>query len=118
MKRTSTKAITLILITTLLTAGGQIFFKLASKTIAPTITGFLLNYFMWIGFILYGSGFLLLILGLKEGELSTLYPMISLSYVWVLLLSFAVFGEIITWIQATGFLLIILGVGIMGANRK
>jgi len=41
------------------------------------------------GYSLYGLSTILLVLALRDGELSILYPVISLTYVWVTVLSFA-----------------------------
>ena len=47
-------------------------------------------------------------IALKHGELSVLYPMVSLSYVWAMLWSRLHFGEPITK-QKVGALVLILG---------
>jgi len=39
------------------------------------------------GLVLYGLSTVLLVLALKDGELSLLYPVIALTYVWVTVLS-------------------------------
>jgi uncharacterized membrane protein len=56
----------------------------------------------------------LLILALKDGQLSILYPIISLSYVWVNLLSMYFFHEHMNLFKAIGIALIIGGVGLLG----
>ena len=45
------------------------------------------------GYTLYGINTLMLVLALREGELSMLYPIIALTYVWVTLLSYLLLKE-------------------------
>ena len=47
---------------------------------------------LWAGFVLYGMSTAILVLALRNQELSILYPVISLTYVWVAILSLIVFG--------------------------
>jgi drug/metabolite transporter (DMT)-like permease len=65
------------------------------------------------GFIFYGIGLVLLVKALKYGELSFVYPFISLSFVWVGLLSYFLIGESITLIKWIAILVIVLGVSLI-----
>ena len=67
-----------------------------------------------VGFTLHGCNALLLIFALKGGELSILWPIYALSYVWVALLSAYFFGDRINAWKVGGILLIILGVALLG----
>lgn len=115
---TSTKAIILIIICTILTATAQIFFKFGSRTFSFNILSLIQNYFVIIGFICYALGALLFVLALKGGDLSTLYPFFATSYIWVMMLSFFIFGEIINLLKIMGILLIIFGVCFIGFGGK
>lgn len=106
----SNKGYLLILFTTLFVAGGQLLFNLASNIFEFTIQGIFLNYFMWVGFIVYAGGLLTLIFGLKEGELTVLYPLLSLSYVWVLISSVIFFDDKLTLLKVLGTVSIIFGI--------
>ncbi len=68
------------------------------------------------GLILYGVGALMMVLALQHGELSVLYPVISLSYVWVAILSVLVFHEHMNVFRLAGISVIILGVAILGRS--
>ena len=57
-----------------------------------------------------------MILALRHGELSVLYPLISLSYVWVAILSVLIFHETMTPIRIAGILTIIGGVATLGRS--
>lgn len=66
------------------------------------------------GFALHGCNALLLILALRNGELSILWPLYALSYVWVAFLSAYFFGDRINAWKVAGIALIILGVALLG----
>ena len=66
------------------------------------------------GFSLHACNALLLIFALREGELSILYPVYALSYVWVALLSLHFLGEPLNLGKLAGIALIICGVGVLG----
>jgi drug/metabolite transporter (DMT)-like permease len=53
-------------------------------------------------------------MGLKYGDLSTLYPFIALSYVWTFLFSVIFFKENSHALKIIGCVLIILGVSLLG----
>jgi len=53
----------------------------------------LTNFWLLAGYALYGLNTLLLVLALRDGELSMLYPVIALTYVWVTLLCYTLLGE-------------------------
>ena len=68
------------------------------------------------GLALYGAGAALMVIALRHGELSVLYPLISLSYVWVAVLSVVVFGEIMNVYKVTGICAIMAGVAVLGSG--
>jgi multidrug transporter EmrE-like cation transporter len=57
---------------------------------------------------------LLLIFALRHGELSILWPLYALSYVWVALLSVYFFGDHLNPWKLGGIALIVLGVALLG----
>ena len=115
MGKTKLSAIILVIISTLFISIAQIFYKLASQNLVFS-TELIFNYSLWIGLFLYAIAALLLILALQRGELSTLYPMIALGYFLVVILSHFVFGETINTFKLAGIVLIIIGVGVLGAK--
>jgi len=75
------------------------------------------NYFIiFFGFILYGLSFVLMMLAFQFGELSTLYPLYATSYLWVALVSFFYFNELITFTKLSGIFLIIGGIALISKN--
>src|SRR6185312_7026761 len=67
-----------------------------------------------IGYGLHACNAMLLILALRYGHLSVLYPLYALSYVWVDLLSLYYFHEHMNIWKGAGIALIIGGVAVLG----
>jgi drug/metabolite transporter (DMT)-like permease len=104
---------------TVLGAAAQILFKLGLQRMPHlSLLGVLFNLPMMTGLSLYGIFTLLLVLALRDGELSTLYPIISLTYVWVTFLSVLLFGESMNPFKALGVATIVVGVGLLGKGGK
>ena len=70
------------------------------------------------GYFLYGVNTLLMVLALKNGEMSRLYPIIALTYVWTTLLSYALLGESSNAYKNIGIATIVIGVAVMGRGGK
>jgi uncharacterized membrane protein len=83
-------------------------------TIIALALAILTNAPLFFGYSMNAGMAVLLILALKDGQLSILYPIISLSYVWVNLLSMYFFHEHMNFFKAIGIVLIIGGVGLLG----
>lgn len=118
MSETKTWAIFLVAFCTLLTAGGQLLFKLGLNRFEMSFFGLITNYPLILGFIFYGLGAVLLVIALKYGELSVLYPVVALSFVWVAILSSTFLGESIGGVKIMGIVGIIIGVSLIGRGAK
>lgn len=58
------------------------------------------------------------LIGIRHGELSVLYPMVSLGYVWTLFWSRLFFGEPLTRNKFAGLGLILLGIVFLGLGNR
>src|SRR5665213_554409 len=110
------RSLLMILVFTLLSAAAQVLLKFGTVQLKlhPTLAGLLTNFPLIGGMALYGIGAALMVLALRHGELSVLYPLISLSYVWVAILSVVVFGEVMNPYKIGGICAIMAGVGVLG----
>ena len=108
--------IVLIVLCTALTSVGQYFIKQGADRIQDFIS--ILNLPLMIGFVFYGIGAILMIIALKYGELSVLYPIISLGFIWVALLGVYLLNEEIIFIHWIGIISIIGGVIFIGIGGK
>jgi len=71
------------------------------------------NPFVLLGYILYGISSLSWLIILSRVELSLAYPMISIGYVLVVILSRVLFDEHVTLLRFAGTLVICFGVFLM-----
>jgi len=84
----------------------------------PGLLGMLANLPLMAGYCLYGLSTVLLVVALKDGELSLLYPVIALTYVWVTVLSLAIFHDDINPWKLSGIVLIVGGVTVLGKGGR
>jgi len=89
---------------------GQLLFKVGSKSVSFNILGWITNWHVILGMVLYGISAILFITALKFGNLSTLYPVIATSYLWVVIFSVLFLGESFSPIKWAGVVLIVSGV--------
>ncbi|MBI2102092.1 EamA/RhaT family transporter [Candidatus Woesearchaeota archaeon] len=108
----------LVLFTTLLTSSAQILWKKGVATLAFDILGIITNYYIIGGILLYVVGGALLIISFRGGEVSVLYPIIAMSYIWVSLLSVRFLGEIMNPFKWIGVAAIIAGIACIGYGSK
>ncbi len=107
-------AILLVMGSTLVGSFGPILLKIASAKKLSKISSLIRNYHLFGGVALYGLGTLMFIPALKGGDLSILYPFVSLVYIWVALLSVKFLGESMNKYKWLGIIVIILGVSFIG----
>lgn len=80
--------------------------------------GVLANFRLFLGYCFYGINTFLMALALRGRELSRLYPIIALTYVWVTILSiFLLAGEHINFFRSIGIAFIVGGVSILGMKK-
>lgn len=78
----------------------------------------ILNWQLAAGVALFLLSSVFFVLGIRHGELSVLYPMVSLGYVWTLVWSRLFFHEPFTRQKFFGLGLILAGVFFVGLGSK
>jgi len=116
--KTKPFAILLMILCTIFTSFAQVFYKKGAPALSFNIISLITNYPIIFGFILYGLGAIIMIYAFKHGEVTILYPIITLGYIWVSLLSVYFFNEIMNPYKWLGVIIIILGVYIVGLGGK
>lgn len=133
-KNEGKKAFLLVFSCTLIGAAAQILMKTGSSQagthvgladvfrnpllIASFLFGVLKNVKLFAGYCLYGVNTFLMALALKGRELSRLYPIIALTYVWVTILSlFLLAGEHMNFFRSIGIAFIVGGVSVLGLKK-
>jgi len=108
----TTISIMLSVISSLLGATGMLFFKLGSKKATLRIMDWLTNWKVIFGLFLYVLALIALIIAMKSGDLSAVYPVYALSYIWVAIYSRKFLKEKISWLNWAGTFVIILGIAL------
>lgn len=113
IEKNNKMAIILVIICTIFTSVGQILMKTGTER-TGSIIEIITNIPLILGFISYGIGAVLLIISLKYGELSLVYPFIALSFIWVSIASIYLFNEHVSVFNWAGLTAIMLGVSLIG----
>ena len=92
---------------------GAVFMKLAAKRVTSNILSFV-NSRLILGVTLYLVSTVIYLSALKGGQLSVLYPMVALGYIWTLLWSKIFFQESMSGAKFAGLGLIVVGVVLVG----
>ena len=79
--------------------------------------GIITNLRLFCGYCLYGVMTFLMALALKGRELSRLFPIIALTYVWVTILSVFLLGEHMDFFRSIGIAFIVCGVSVLGLKK-
>lgn len=103
---------------TLLSAAAQILMKIGMNHFAPNLLAVATNVPLIAGYVLYGLFTVMIVLALRVGELSLLYPIISLSYVWVTALSYFIFHDTLSPLKLVGIAGIMAGVALLGRGER
>jgi drug/metabolite transporter (DMT)-like permease len=113
------RAVLIVIACTLIGATAQVLIKLGASRLehnglVATAIGIFTIPTLFAGYFLYGIFTVLLVYALRDAELSILYPVIALSYVWVTLASVLIFHETMNLPKALGVAIIVLGVAVLG----
>jgi multidrug transporter EmrE-like cation transporter len=118
------RSVFLVFCCTLIGAAAQVLIKTGAgslgghPSLVQTAIGILTTLPLFVGYSMYGISMVLLVLALRHGELSALYPVIALTFVWVTILSVVVFHESLNAWKLIGIALIITGVATLGRGKR
>lgn len=130
----ATRAFLIVFSCTFLGAVAQILMKLGTAHMGSRITltdvarhpalfvgfclGIITNFKLFLGYCLLGVQTVLMAMALKGQELSKLYPIIALTYVWVILFSLLILpGEHMNFFRTVGIVFIVGGVSVLGMKK-
>ena len=115
--KTPVSSILLVLFASFVGSFGAVFLKLGAERLKY---GFMhmFNIRLLTGLALFVGSSIPFIMGIRNGELSVLYPMVSLGYVWTLFWSRLFFGEPITKAKLGALGLILCGITLIGAGAR
>jgi len=108
-----TTSMLLVFIASVIGSFGAVFLKMGAARLDGSILSFV-NTRLVLGVTLFLGSSVFYALGIRGGQLSVLYPMVSLGYIWTLLWSRLFFNEPFTRAKFAGLGLILLGVFFVG----
>ena len=89
-----------------------------SVSLQAAVMGIFTNPAIFAGYCLYGVFTVLFIYALRHGELSILYPLISLAYVWVAIIAVVALHEAMNPFKLAGIAIIMAGVAVLGRDGR
>jgi len=107
-----------VILGSLIGSFGAVQLKAGTQRLEMNLRSILTNWRLGFGIALYVLSSVFFVFGLRRGELSVLYPLVSLSYVWTTFWSRAFFGESITRSKVYALALILAGVTLLGWGKQ
>jgi multidrug transporter EmrE-like cation transporter len=111
--KTPLSSILLILISSLIGSFGAVFLKVGAEHMKGSLGSLLKNYWLAVGVCLYLLSSVFFVMGVAQGELTILYPMVSLGYIWTIVWARLFFKEPFTMSKIAGLVMIIFGVALI-----
>ena len=108
------KSMLLVLAASVMGSFGAVFLKKGSANVVGHSPVSFINPSLALGVALYLASSVFYGFGIKGGQLSVLYPMVSLGSIWTLIWSRIFFQEAITREKLFGLALILVGVTFVG----
>ncbi len=75
------------------------------------------NYWLAAGVVLYLMSSVFYMMGVSQGQLTVLYPMVSLGYIWAMVWARIFFQERFTMAKVGGLAMIIVGVALISLGN-
>ncbi len=115
---TPPSAMALVLFGSLIGSIGAAFLKAGAIVLTRHWTSLVYNWKLFLGVFMYLLSSVFFIMGIARGELSVLYPMVSLGYICTLAWSRIFFHEKITSTKLAGVGLILVGIVMMNLGSR
>ena len=97
---------------------GALFLKIGAGKLQRSLGSLVTNWRLMLGVAFYLFSSVLFVLGVRKGELSILYPMISLGSVWTLFWSRLILGEPFTRSKFVALGMILCGIALLGLGTR
>jgi multidrug transporter EmrE-like cation transporter len=97
---------------------GALFLKIGAGKLGRSLASVVTNWRLLLGVAFYLFSSVLFVLGVRKGELSVLYPMVSLGSVWTLFWSRLVLGEPFTRAKFVALGMILSGIALLGVGTR
>ena len=97
---------------------GALFLKIGATRLSLNLKSLLRNWRLALGILLYLISSVFYVIGVRNGELSVLYPMVSLGSVWTLMWSKLLLGEALTPPKFIAVGMILAGCFLLGLGSQ
>ena len=115
---TPASSIALVLVASVIGSAGAVFLKSGALALRPPLSSIVFNWRLMLGIATYMLSSVLFVKGMSRGELSVLFPMVSLGYICTLAWSRLFFQEAITRAKIVGIGLILTGIVFLSLANK
>ncbi|MFB3779414.1 MAG: multidrug efflux SMR transporter [Bryobacteraceae bacterium] len=116
--RTPISSMLLVLMASFIGSFGAVFLKSGAGRLHRPIRRVLVNWRLAVGVAFYLVSSFFFVLGVRKGELTILYPMVSLGYVWTLVWSRLFFKESMTRNKVLGIGLVLAGIILLNLGNR
>lgn len=97
---------------------GAVFLKIGANHLKLSLRSILANWRLGMGIFLYLLSSVFYVIGVSKGDLSTLYPMVSLGSIFTLIWSKIILGESITRTKIAAVGIILAGCFVLGWGSR
>jgi multidrug transporter EmrE-like cation transporter len=97
---------------------GALFLKIGAGKLQRNLLSVVTNWRLLLGIAFYLFSSVLFVFGVRQGELSVLYPMVALGSVWTLLWSWLILGEPLTRPKLVALGMILCGMALIGMGAR
>ncbi len=116
--KTPVSSMVLVLVASFLGSIGAAYLKAGAAKLHGGLRYLFLNVKLAVGVLLFLGSSVFYVLGVKHGQLSVLYPLVSLSYIWALVWARLFLNERFTRSKLVGLCLILLGILFVGIGNR
>ncbi|HEY6986915.1 MAG TPA: hypothetical protein VH369_00950 [Bryobacteraceae bacterium] len=117
MMKTPLSSILLVLVGSFFGSFGAVFLKLGAEHMKGKLARIFTNYWLACGVVFYLLSSVFYMAGVAQGQLTVLYPMVSLGYIWAMVWARIFFKEPFTVAKIGGLAMIILGVSLINLGN-
>jgi multidrug transporter EmrE-like cation transporter len=115
--KTPLSSMALVLLASIVGSFGAVFLKMGSHRLRHGLLH-IVSWQSFTGVMLYVLSSVFYVMGVRQGELSVLYPMVALGYIWTLIWSRLFFAEPINRKKVMAIGLILFGIFLIGVGAS
>jgi multidrug transporter EmrE-like cation transporter len=97
---------------------GAVFLKSGASRLQMNLKSIVTNWRLAFGIGMYLLSSVFFVFGIRKGELSVLYPLVALGYMWTVVWSRVFFGEPLTRSKFVAVGLILVGIAFLGLGSQ